>query len=134
MYKDKDIKLWLDKQEIDDSEVYNEGFRFVPMEEELILATYRKPDKEELVTKVGVEYLTTTEILHSIASKDDYKKMNVNDTSLKRMGKALRSLGFEKCPKYFPDLEAPRNVWCIKKLTWDYLEKAQNKQNDESII
>jgi len=134
MYKDKDIKLWLDKQEIDESEEYNEGFRFVPMEEELILATYRKPDKEELAMGLGVEYLTTSEILHFIASKDDYKKMNVNDTSLKRMGKALRSLGFEKRPKYFPDLETPRNVWCIKKLESGELAKINDQHKDESII
>lgn len=127
-------RIWLNKQEIDEFEEYNEQFRFVPMEEELLLACYRKPDKEELATGTGVEYVTTSEIIHAIASKDEYRKMNVNDTSLKRMGKALKALGFVKTAKRYPDCKFPKSVWCVKKLAWDDLAKLNDGKRDENII
>ena len=127
-------RIWMNKEEIDDFEEYNEQFRFVPMEEELLLACYRKPDKEELATGMGVEYLSTSEIIHAIASKEEYRKMNVNDTSLKRMGKALKALGFVKTVKRYHDVAYPKSVWCIKKLKWEESLKLNNANTDENII
>lgn len=134
LWRNRSIKIWLDKQEIDEFEEYNEQFRFVPMEEELILANYRKPTREEIALGSGVEYLTTSEIIHALASEDKYKKMNVNDTVLKRTGKALRALGFEKIPKRFPDLKHPRLVWILKKVSSDDLKEINPATGDKDLF
>lgn len=134
MWKEKSIKIWLDQQEIDEMEDYKEQFRLIPMEEDLILVNYRHPTKEEIATGSGVEYLTTSDILHTIASKDEYKKMNVNDTSLKRMGKSLKALGFQKGNKRFPDLKHPRAVWLVKKISFKDIKEVNPATGDEDLF
>ena len=134
MWRNKSVKIWLDKQEIDDLEIYLEQFRRVPMEEELVLANYRQPDIEELATGSGVEYYQTSELLHKLASQDEYKKMNVNDTSLNRLGKALKALGFVKVSKRFPGLKNPKEVWAVKKIVWRDVEDIHPASGDKELF
>jgi predicted P-loop ATPase len=134
MCKNKDVKLWLDKQDIAEFEERNEEFRFVPMEEQLILAHFCQPTKEEILLGSGVEFYQTSELLHKIASMEEYKKMNVNDTSLKRMGKALKALGFSKKGKRFPEPVGVRDVWIVKRINWSEVKEPEPASGDKDLF
>jgi len=109
--------IWFDRQEIEVINDHNEDFRRKPMEEDLVMLHYAIPKKDEIESNhSSLEYLTTTDLMHEIASKDSYRKMNTNDTVLKRIGKSLEKLGFQKVKKRVEGYANPREVWVVKPL------------------
>lgn len=107
------FRTYFDADEIRQIEKYNEDFRHRPAEEELILMNYRVPNDADFKKGYGVKFLTTTDIMHSLASRDDYRKMNVNDTVLKRIARSLKKLGFKQISKRREGDEYPVKCWAV---------------------
>ena len=110
----KGFNLWYNLEEIAALSSYNEQFRRKPQEEELIMLHYRIPTKEEVENNNGVRYLTPSDLMHELASKDEFKKMNTNDTVLKRVGKTMSRLGFEKRSIWIKGFNSSRDCWIVK--------------------
>lgn len=110
-------RTWFDRLEIMELEKYNEAFRHITMEEELILENYSIPTDDEIKSNSSwIEYKTTTAIINGLASLDENKKINVNDTVLKRTGQALTKLGFKQFRKRISENGNALRVWAVKRL------------------
>lgn len=121
MYKDG-FNIYFDRNEIAELEQHNEKYRRVTMEEEMLLTNYRVPTKLELETN-SFKCLTTTDITNKMASSDTYKKINVNDTMLKRMGRSLIKLGFQSINRRLPGRNYPVRVWLVRELEYGEADK-----------
>lgn len=117
MYKDG-FNIYMDRTEIAELEAHNEQFRYISMEEQMVISNYRVPSDQESANDIGIRYMDTTDIVHSLASMEKYKKMNVNDTVLKRFGQALKRVGFERVTKVIPNKKPyPIKVWKVVPIT-----------------
>jgi len=132
------FRYYFELYEIRELEKHNETFRRIPMEEEMLHVNFRVPTPAEITNGYGIKYMTTTDVVHFLANKDEYRKMNVNDTVLKRMGKSLTKLGYTKAARRIDDNKPPVKVWtlCVfGKTDADAMKKGGNlDENDERLI
>ena len=87
----KDFQYWFDRANIEEVNEYNENFRMKSLAEDTILNNYRMPTQEDYDAKM-VRFMTTSDIIWDMAAK--HNKLNVNDSSMKNWGAALKKLGF----------------------------------------
>lgn len=126
------FQTWFDKDEIAELEKYNERFRRPSPEEELITINFAKPTKEEVeLNTYDILYMTSTEIMHDLASRDDYRKMNTNDSVAVRIGRIMKRLGFDQVCKRVND--NPVKLWIVKKVAKDYAAKQRESKSDIEI-
>lgn len=116
------FQFYFDREEIKEVEAHNEFFRHMSMEEELLIVNYRKPlpeDEEEpdAWKQYNIKIMTTSDIVNEIASMDQYRKINVNDTMLKRFGQALKKMDFPRERKYIAAQKYNVSAWKVIKLT-----------------
>lgn len=131
MYK-QNYNTFMDRTEIMELEQHNEQFRYKSMEEEMIITNFRIPTEQEREVGNFIEYLTTTDIVHNLASSDHYKKLNVNDTVLKRFGLALSRAGFDKIKKRIPGKNKyPLDVWVVSRISSEDCRKMKAGDLDE---
>jgi len=132
------FRYYFELHEIRELEKHNETFRRIPMEEEMLHVNFRVPTPAEITNGYGIKYMTTTDVVHFLANKDEYRKMTVNDTVLKRMGKSLIKLGYTKAVRRIDDNKPPVKVWtlCVfDKTDADAMKKGGNlDENDERLI
>ena len=135
LFKDG-FNIFFDVDEIDELKNRNEKFRRKSLEEELIALHWTIPTEEDIKADVGLQYLTPTDIIFELSSKEQYKKMNVNDTNLKRIGKVCRHIGFpEFHSKRLNGYSTPRDGFIMKtvdNITIESIKKGQSE--DERLI
>jgi predicted P-loop ATPase len=93
------FRYWLDEKDIVEINSSNEKFRTISLEEEALI-TYFEPGNE------GDPLLTTTEILNRLSS---LAKLPVNNSSLKKLGEALRK-------HKFPRVKSGRYVYRLREI------------------
>lgn len=113
LYK-SDFRFWFDKEEIKLITSRNEGFQVRAVEEELLLTWFEKPSESTQSL-----FLTTSQILARLAEK---AKLNVNDASANKLGKALRKHGFERLKRRHS------YGYQVRELTWEEVD-ARNRTN-----
>jgi hypothetical protein len=102
------FQIFFNQEEIIEQEKYNDQFRDVPLEEELILYHFRKPTDEEIKNN-KCEYLPTGLIAMRIAER--YNKINVNQSYKSKLGHTLERLGFELVSKRVNG--SPAKAWIV---------------------
>lgn len=106
-------KYWFDENDVTEVEGVNEKYQLRSFEYELVMTNYVKPDNH--YDPNDIKYLTATDIAIKLAED---KKINVNNTVINNIGKALSSLGFEKVIKKIN--KKPVYVWkVVEKNTVD---------------
>lgn len=133
LFKDG-FNLWYDLEEIKQLRERNEEFRRRPPEEELIMLHWTVPTQGELNENKFLEYLTPTDVMYKLSSMDAYKKMNTNDSVLKRIGKTLQSLGFPSTKKRLPYYTTPRDCYIMKPVdsfTIDAIKKSGEEMQQD---
>lgn len=96
------FQYWFDKKEIDIINQNNEQYQMKSVEEEALQTWFDKPASDLETT-----YLNTTQIAVKLAEKT---KIQVNNSSINLLGKALRKLGFERTKKN------GNHVYAVKEL------------------
>ena len=93
----KGFQYWFDTAEIASINAYNENFRMRTLEEETIQHHFRVPNDYDR-TQIGwVRFVTTSDIVWELAKEKN--KLNVNNSSIKNFGAALKKLGFKTVSK-----------------------------------
>lgn len=131
LYKDK-FQFYFDQEEIRELEDYNLQFKDIPMEEELLMVNYKRPTKDDMGTD-RVQYRTTSDIANELAQK--YIKLNVNDSLKRKIGIAMKRLGFVRCSKRLDGYDSPVKVWEVNFVGSVHLDPARDDGGrEESII
>lgn len=125
----KGFLTWFEKHEIEDLENYSDQFRRRPIEEELLLANFEKPNRHHFEDN-RVEWYQTSEINAYLTSDEAYKKMNMNETTVKKLGMALKSLNFPRQSKVLEDRSYPIYCWGVVKIT----DKSSDKIRRDNIF
>lgn len=91
------FKYWFDLDEIRRLENENERFTRRSMEEELILGSFRPVDEDEIKDKGNdldtlIRFYRPTDLANKLAGQ--YPRLNVNNSVVYNLGKALRKNGF----------------------------------------
>lgn len=113
------FQYWFDKDEIQVVESNNQRFYDTSMEEELIMRHYMIPTEEDYGQFDYVKYYQTTDLAMQLASK--YNKINVNDTYKKRLGQALKKLGY---------VRTARRINHVPSYVWPMVEKSATYGED----
>ncbi len=134
LYKNN-YQTWFDQSEIAELEKHNDQFRKLSPEEELLLIHFRKPTKEE---KENGQYMLmpATLIMHDLASRDEYRKMNTNDTIAARFGRLMVKLGYEFIQKRISDSASPSKCYLVvrnDKITIENELKPEKMQEEFPI-
>jgi len=124
MYKEG-FQFWFDRDEIKTMNEHTDRFRRISQEEEMIKVNFRVPT--DVDRRLGsVLYLFTSDIMHSLASKDEYRKYNVNNSTTRAFGIALRNLGFNKVNKRGVNgKHNPLPVWEVVKIDKDDADRVR---------
>ncbi len=110
LYKDDTFIHYINATDLKHLEIYNDDFKILTMEEEMVLKFFRKPSEEELKTKrVMISYLQPNEIVDLLCKKFD--KLNHNSTVKNNVGKALSKYNFNKVTKRLTGYDKPLKVW-----------------------
>lgn len=126
---------WFDRTEIIELEKFNERFRRPSPEEELIAVNYAIPDEADFDMQ-RVLYLTSTDVMHELASMEKYKKMNTNDSVAVRIGRVLSKMGFKQVSRTIEGREYSIKVWQLKKLEFEQSRNIRegNAQNNTELF
>lgn len=92
-YKQNGFKYWADQEDIQTIDSKNTEFVSESMEEQLVLSKFKIPEKEDFENN-QVLYLTPTEIANILSV--DNQKLNINNSVVQNIGKALLKNGFNK--------------------------------------
>lgn len=104
-------QYWFDRDETLRLEERNRDFHNVSIEEDLVV-TYIDIPTEEDVKRGDMEYANTAMINLHLAGKSN--RVNVNETTKKRLGQVLRKLGFVQKSKRIQGYQNPTKVWMVK--------------------
>ncbi|MDP1727202.1 MAG: VapE family protein [Bacteroidota bacterium] len=85
------FKFWFDKNEIDVINQNNEQYQMKSLEEDALQIWFEKPSQTN-----QTNYLTTSQIASKLAI---HSKLQVNNSTLNLLGKALRKQGYERIKK-----------------------------------
>ena len=130
MFKDG-FNLWYDVSEIEELKVRNDQFRRKSPEEELIMLHWSIPTKNDLEECKYLQYLTPTDVMYELSSKDQYRKMNTNDSVLKRIGRTMQSLGFPTTKKRLHNYANPRDCYIMMPIDSSSVESAKKADTDK---
>ncbi len=111
----KKFQTYFDRSEILELENHVDQFRRLSPEEELIITNFIKPTKEEIESGRYILFLTSTDIMHELASRDEYRKMNTNDSVAVRIGRIMKRLGYQQISRRMNG-DSILKVWVVKKL------------------
>jgi predicted P-loop ATPase len=131
LFKEK-FQYWFDSSEVNEVEKRNIEFHDISIEEDLIQQYLQCPDKEELSLNIGYKWKTTTFINTYLASRSN--RINVNETTKRRVGMVLKKLGYARSSKRMNQGEVPVKVWAVKLLDGDSFEENQIIERNEGII
>lgn len=110
------LKYWFDNEDIKKIEGKNDQFQLKTFEYQLVEKHYEVPTEEDKATSELVRYMSSTDIAIKL-SKDN--NVNVNNTVVTNIGKALASQGFKKICRLGnvgPDGKRKRTpLWCVKE-------------------
>lgn len=111
LYQTK-FRYWWDGDDINDLELRNEEYTQPTMEEEYLLQMFEPvSDKDDSSL---IQYLTTSEIATRIAG--DNNRMNINNSVIRGLGKALTKHGFQRKSKRQANISKPVYAWRVKPL------------------
>lgn len=129
-YKDG-LQYWFDSNDITKQEEHNKQFQLHTFEYELIQKHYDIPKNEEIRDSQNtlIKYVNSTELAVSL-SKDN--NINVNNTVIANIGKALAALGFKKVDRRKPGQKDPIRRWAVKEALLENTKPLDN--SDESSM
>lgn len=120
------FRCWFNHDEIKEIEKENEKFRRPSPEEELIMVNYAVPtDSEVAAGTIDIKRMTSTDLMHTLASSDKYKKMNTNDTVANRIGRTMQRMGFRQTSQRVDGKEYAVKVWLVKELSGQLGERVR---------
>jgi predicted P-loop ATPase len=126
-------RCWFNRDEIQELEKQNERFRRPSPEEELIICNFAAPSVNEIDAGTSdIRRMTSTDIMHELASREEYKKMNTNDTVANRIGRTLARLGFKQITQRIDGKDYAVKVWLVKKLEYGSTNKIRDGQSPET--
>lgn len=112
LFKDG-FRYWFDQEEIKSITENNEQYQLRSPEEELLLTWFEKPDDS-----FNIQYLNTTQIATKLAEK---AKLTVTDSTINKLGRALKKHQFERLKK------KDGYVYAIRELDYEKVDK-NNRQ------
>ena len=112
------FKFWFDKDEIKTISANNEQYQMKTVEEEMLLTYFAKIDNIENAT-----FLSTSEIAAKISV---FCKMNVSNSTINLLGKALHKHGFMRRKR------AGRYVYAVREISYSEAESI-SKQAEPSV-
>ncbi|TRX35427.1 VapE domain-containing protein [Flavobacterium restrictum] len=107
------FRFWFDQEEIKNITANNEQYQLHSPEEELLLTWFEPCPKEEATL-----FLNASQIAAKLA---DRTKLNLNDATINKLGKALKKHNFIKISK------KTGYVYAVKELTYDEVD-SKNKE------
>jgi predicted P-loop ATPase len=116
-YYKNDFQYWFDLNDIDVITNRNNSFQDVSIEQDLIMGYIAKPTNDEVARQSldsRVVYENATSINVYLAGKSN--RINVNESTKRRVGQVLRKLGFRQVSKYVQDKKESCKLWEIKYL------------------
>lgn len=119
------FQYWFNGNDIAEMEAKNAEFTELSMEEELLLQTFYKSDDDD---DIDVQTLTTSQIA-SIIAKDN-ERMNINNSVIRLLGKALSKHGFERVS--FKQSNSKFNIygWKVKPALIGNVTRKGNEQEN----
>lgn len=126
------FKYWFDRDNIIGIEDRNESFHDVSIEEDLILEYMEPPNDMELKNDMGFKYETATAINIYLAAKSN--RINVNESTKRRIGMVLRKRGFVQKSKKLNRNPKPSKVWLVKFIETKTVESSNGEQLNEDLI
>ena len=88
---DEGFRFWFNNEEIKAINENNEQYQIKSPEEELLLTWFEKADKDTTTA-----FLNTTQIATRLAY---FSNININNSTVNQLGKALKKLGFVRVTK-----------------------------------
>jgi predicted P-loop ATPase len=135
MYREG-FKYWFDGEDIIKLESRNMEYTQCTMEEEYLLNAFESPDEKENDDdpKSQIEYITTSEIASKVAKNND--RMNVNNSVVRALGKALTKHKFKRIQKKINNNKYPVYCWRVKQIHLESSKKdvESNNEENDSII
>ena len=114
---DQGFRYWFNNEEIKAINENNEKYQIKSPEEELLLTWFEKADKE-----TATAFLNTTQIATRLAY---FGNININNSTVIQLGKALKKLGFLRIVKN-------RNyVYAVKEKDYDQVQNESKFLEDE---
>lgn len=111
LYKDR-FQYWFNGSDMKELEERNEEYTQLSMEEEYLLNAFENPNDKD--SSDSIIYLTTSEIASKIAK--DNERMNVNNSVIRGIGKALTKHRFKRVSRWQNQVKKPVYVWRVKPL------------------
>lgn len=87
------FQYWFNREEAIQINAANEKFFKTSIEEELITEWLSVPDENDLRIGINVKFMTTTGVNSFLVGRAN-NRLNMNETTTKRVGQILRKLGF----------------------------------------
>lgn len=109
------FRYWFDQEEIKNITANNEQYQLHSPEEELLLTWFEPCSKEEATL-----FLNASQIAAKLA---DRTKLNLNDATINKLGKALKKHSFIKISK------KTGYVYAVKELTYEEVDN-KNKESE----
>jgi hypothetical protein len=114
------FRYWFDQEEIKSITENNEQYQLRSPEEELLLTWFETCDKDKATT-----FLNASQIAAKLAEK---AKMNITDSTINKLGKALKKFNFLRLKK------SGIFVYAVKENTWDEVEqKNMQSMKDDDV-
>ena len=110
------FRFWFDQEEIKNITANNEQYQLHSPEEELLLTWFEPCPKEEATL-----FLNASQIAAKIA---DRTKLNLNDGTINKLGKALKKHNFIR------SMRQGKPVYAVKEFTYEEVDK-KNKEVEE---
>jgi len=110
------FRFWFDQEEIKNITANNEQYQLHSPEEELLLTWFEPCPKEEATL-----FLNASQIAAKIA---DRTKLNLNDGTINKLGKALKKHNFTRL------MRQGKPVYAVKEFTYEEVD-AKNKEVEE---
>ncbi|MDH1884127.1 DUF5906 domain-containing protein [Empedobacter sp. GD03797] len=114
---DEGFRYWFNNEEINNINQNNEQYQIKSPEEELLLTWFEKADKE-----TATAFLNTTQIATRLAY---FGNININNSTVIQLGKALKKLGFLRIVKN-------RNyVYAVKEKDYEQVQQESKSINED---
>jgi hypothetical protein len=114
------FRFWFDQEEIKNITANNEQYQLHSPEEELLLTWFEPCSKEEATL-----FLNASQIAAKLA---DRTKLNLNDATINKLGKALKKHNFIKISK------KTGYVYAVKELTYEEVDCKNKEIQDEKAF
>ena len=114
------FRFWFDQEEIKNITANNEQYQLHSPEEELLLTWFEPCPKEEATL-----FLNASQIAAKLA---DRTKLNLNDATINKLGKALKKHNFIKISK------KTGYVYAVKELTYEEVDCKNKEIQDEKAF